>query len=93
MSALENIDWLGSIIIFVLIWWVILFMVLPHGATSYHEAGEETEAGNAPSAPMAPRLKRKALITTAITFVVWAIYLGLVETGVVQFDMFHRMGS
>ncbi|MGD8327263.1 MAG: DUF1467 family protein [Sphingomonadales bacterium] len=93
MSALENIDWLGSIIIFVLIWWVVLFMVLPHGATSYHEAGEETEAGNAPSAPMAPRLKRKVLITTVVTFVVWAAYIGLVETGVVQFDMFHHMGS
>lgn len=92
MSALDNIDWLGSIIVFVLIWWVILFMVLPHGATSYHEAGEETELGNAPSAPIEPRLKRKAIITTIITFFVWAAYLGLVETGIVGLDMFHYMG-
>lgn len=90
MSVFDNIDWLGSIVVFILIWWLMLFMVLPWGATSYHEAGEETEAGNNPSAPIAPRLKRKAWITTALAVVVWLLYLGLVETGLVAFDMFHK---
>lgn len=88
MSGFENVDWLGSIIVFVLIWWVILFMVLPWGATSYYEAGEDTEQGNAQSAPIAPRLKKKAVVTTVLAVILWSLYIGLVETGIVTLNMF-----
>jgi len=84
-------DWLGAIVAFVLIWWVALFCVLPWGATSYHEAGEDAEAGNAPSAPLRPRIGRKMWITTGLAIIGWLIYFAVVQAGWVDFDMFHQM--
>lgn len=63
----------GGIVVFVIIWWMVLFMVLPIGVQTQHEAGE-IEPGSAPSAPTAPRLLRKMLITTGIAAVLWGIF-------------------
>lgn len=46
-------------------WWLVLFMVLPHGVA----AEQNPQTGNAPSAPANPRLKRKFFITTLIAFI------------------------
>ncbi|MFZ5608913.1 MAG: DUF1467 family protein [Pseudomonadota bacterium] len=87
-----NIDWLGALVVLVLIWWVVLFMVLPWGAASYHERGEEVAPGHAPSAPLAPRLKKKALVTTAIALVLWLAYVGLFETGFIHLAFLEAGG-
>ena len=57
-----------------IIWWLVLFTVLPWGAHSAHERGDEVEPGHAPSSPLAPRLLRKFAITTVIASVVFAIF-------------------
>ncbi len=62
----------GSIVTFVMIWWVVLFTVLPWGIQSQLET-DDVEPGSEPGAPTAPRLSRKLLITTGITFVLWLI--------------------
>jgi len=57
--------------IFIIIWWVVLFMVLPFGTTI-----EETPPrGFATSAPQNPHLGKKFLVTTLISGVIW----GLIE--------------
>ena len=48
---------LSLIIVFTIIWWVVIFMVLPIGINS-----QTNEAG----APLKPNLKKKFLITTLI---------------------------
>jgi predicted secreted protein len=61
-----------SIASYFMIWWVVLFAVLPFGVRSDAEAGVETPRGADPGAPIAPKLAIKALATTLISFVVFA---------------------
>ncbi len=56
---------------FFVIWFIVLFAVLPFGVQSQQESGN-VAAGTDPGAPVAPRLFIKALWTTAISVVVFA---------------------
>ena len=50
---------LPSVAIFFVIWWLCLFVVLPFGVKSQHEAGEVTP-GTEAGAPHRPHLLRRA---------------------------------
>ena len=63
----------SAIAIYFIIWWTVLFAVLPLGVRNPHEAGKEIEGGQEPGAPVDPQLGRKALITTAVSAVVFAV--------------------
>src|SRR5258708_34244470 len=54
-----------SIAIYFIIWWVVLFAVLPWGVRSQQEQGTITP-GSDPGAPAIPRLKRKLVWTTIV---------------------------
>jgi predicted secreted protein len=75
----------STALIYVVIWWLVFFMALPIGARSYHEAGEEVEAGNVSSAPMRPRLWLKAGVTTGIAAVLTLIAYFLIDSGALSF--------
>jgi len=57
---------LGTVVVFVITWWLVFFMALPFGARPPEQPGE----GHAASAPERPRLALKAVITTAVAIVV-----------------------
>ena len=59
--------------IYVVVWWVVLFAVLPLGARSHHEAGIDLKDGGDPGAPVAHNLKRKAVTTTWVAALVWLV--------------------
>lgn len=48
---------LSLVVVFTIIWWLVLFMVLPVGLNS---------GVNSSGAPVKPKLKKKLLITTMI---------------------------
>jgi predicted secreted protein len=60
-----------AIAVFFLIWWVVLFAVLPWGVRSQHE-GATMVPGTDPGAPTSFRLGRKLLWTTLVAAVVYA---------------------
>jgi predicted secreted protein len=61
---------LSQAAIFLLIWFVVLFAVLPWGIRQ----SSEPEPGHDPGAPVNPNIGRKALITTAISLLLWGVY-------------------
>ena len=75
-----------SLAIYFIIWWLVLFTVLPWGARSHHEAEAELEPGSAPSAPLKPRIALKFAITTGIATVVFAIVYVIMTYKLVTLD-------
>jgi predicted secreted protein len=69
----------GSIIVYVLIWWIIFFSVLPLGIKSNKEKFKETIEGIDPGAPINPRIGKKFLITTIITSIIFIVIYYLVK--------------
>jgi predicted secreted protein len=55
----------GGTALFFVIWWILLFAVLPFGVRSQAESGE-IAAGTEPGAPAAPLLREKAIWTTLL---------------------------
>lgn len=60
-----------GVAIYVIVWWLAFFTMLPLGAKSLHEAGEEVAPGVERGAPQTPGLKRKAALAAAIAAIVW----------------------
>lgn len=70
----------SAIAIYFVIWWTVLFAVLPFGVRNAHEAGEVVQQGNEAGAPVAHGLVKKFLITTVVAAVVFAaIYWAIVN--------------
>ena len=63
----------GSIIVYVLIWWIIFFSVLPLGIQSNKEKFKERIEGVDPGAPNNPKIAKKFLITTLITTIIFSV--------------------
>jgi predicted secreted protein len=62
-----------AVAIFFLIWWVVLFAVLPFGIRSQHESGEIVP-GTDPGAPAIPKLMRKLAWTTLVSVLIFAAF-------------------
>lgn len=78
---------LGSAIaIYLLFWTVTLFAVLPLGVRTHEEAGLDRVHGQADSAPIAPMLWRKLLLTTLVSGAVFALFYGNFVNGWIGFD-------
>ena len=60
-----------SIAIYFIIWWTVLFAVLPWGVRSQEEAGEVAK-GTDPGAPVVHRLGRKLVWTSVVAAIVFA---------------------
>ena len=69
----------GSIIVYVLIWWIIFFSILPVGIQSNKEKFKEKIEGNDLGAPNNPKIGKKFLITTIITSLIFVVIYYLVK--------------
>ena len=61
----------GSLVVYIIIWWIIFFSVLPFGIKSNKEAFRDDIHGIDPGAPKNPKIARKFLITTIITSIIF----------------------
>tara|TARA_B100000963_G_C22458820_1_gene594680 strand:- start:400 stop:654 length:255 start_codon:yes stop_codon:yes gene_type:complete len=69
----------GSIIIYVMIWWIVFFSILPIGIQSNKKSFKESIEGIDPGAPKNPKIAKKFFITTIITSILFIMIYYLVE--------------
>lgn len=72
-----------GLMVYFLIWWTVLFAVLPLGVRP--DPVGDPEAGGWRGAPESPGLGRKALITTLVSTVLWVGVEALVRSDLVSF--------
>ena len=72
-----------AIAIYFLIWWVVLFAVLPWGVRAQ---GDDGTPGTDPGAPLLPHLKAKLIWTTAIASLVFGVCAVVYVKGLVTLD-------
>jgi predicted secreted protein len=64
--------WLSAVVVYILVWWVTLFAVLP----LWVAPTEPDDVGHGTGAPKHPHMLRKLALTTVIAAVIWlGIYL------------------
>ena len=73
-----------GVVTFLIIWWTVLFMVLPIGVRGHDEAGEAAPDGGDAGAPTDPQLWRKARLTTLIACAVFAPVFIVVHFGLID---------
>jgi len=66
----------GAIALYFVVWWIMLFAVLPFGVRSQIEDGDVV-SGSEPGAPSAPLLVEKAIWTTIVAGLVFVLTVGL----------------
>jgi predicted secreted protein len=75
-----------ALAIYFVIWWIVLFAMLPIGVRTAEEAGEKVSPGTAESAPLFPRLLPKMLATTVVATIVFAFVYAIVVHRVITLD-------
>ena len=75
-------DIISGIIVFILVWWVTLFSVLPIGI---EKSAENPKGGQGPGAPQHAKIKQKLMMTTAITTFIWIIIYILIDADIINF--------
>ena len=63
----------GAIIVYICIWWIVFFSVLPIGIKSQNIEFKDDLRGNDPGAPKNPNILKKFLTTTLITTIIFAV--------------------
>jgi len=84
---------LSAIILFLVVWFMCLFVILPLRLTSQKEAGDVVR-GTPPSAPANPQLKKKFLLVTVVAVIVWTGLVLFLMSGILtirDLDFFNRM--
>lgn len=72
-------NWVTALAIYFIIWWVVLFTVLPIGVRSQVE-NDDVTLGTERGAPAKPMIVRKMLLTSVVSLAVfaafyWAVYV------------------
>ncbi len=74
--------WVSGVVLYILIWWVTLFAVLPIGTTPLVQSDQ---ASGWRGAPLAPRLVMKLVMTTGVASVVWLLAYALITSDYLSF--------
>lgn len=85
----------SGIVLYVVIWFMTFFVALPIRLQTQGDKGDVVP-GTHSSAPEEHHLKKKALITTGVAFVIWAIVAYVILSGLItvrDFDWFKRLGD
>ena len=73
-------NWFTGIMAYAIIWWTVLFAILPWG----NRPPEVPEKGHAASAPAKPRLLIKFAITSVVSGVIFLLLLWLLKSNLIE---------
>ncbi|WP_185982946.1 DUF1467 family protein [Aureimonas mangrovi] len=79
-----------ALAIYFVIWWTVLFVVLPFGVRSQVEDGDVVP-GSADGAPTRPHLRLRLLATTALATFVFAVYYVATQVFAIGPDSFPHI--
>ena len=74
--------WFTAFVLYVIIWWTLLFAVLPIGTRPVAEADETSGWRGAPARPL---IGRKLLATTIAAAILWGGVMLLIDSGWISF--------
>ena len=74
-------SWATGVMVYIVLWWTVLFAVLPLGVRRVQDPGRGQERG----APERPQLLRKAIITSIVAAVLWVVFYVLHQADVFSF--------
>jgi predicted secreted protein len=75
--------WFLGLVVFALVWWTVLFCVLPVGVRP--DPDGDVAAGGWRGTPVRPMIARKLLWTTAVSVVVWLAIFAVIESDLISF--------
>ncbi|NQV22529.1 MAG: DUF1467 family protein [Rhodospirillales bacterium] len=75
---------ISGIVVYLIIWWLVLFVVLPFGVRTQHETGEGIEPGTPESAPAKSRILFKFSVTTGIATTLWAMAYAIIKYEIIS---------
>ena len=75
-------SWFTSLVVFIMVWWTVLFAVLPLWTRPRHEADEATGWRGLPDRPL---IGRKLLVTTAVSLLVWGAIMLVIRSDYLSF--------
>ena len=75
-------DWVSGIAIYLILWWLVIFLVLPWGVRPIPE--DDVRRGHAASAPRHPHMRLKMAITTVVAAVLWLGVWYALKSGALQ---------
>ncbi|KPP83339.1 MAG: putative secreted protein [Rhodobacteraceae bacterium HLUCCO07] len=84
----------SALVLYAVLWFLTLLVIIPIRLKTQGDVGQIVR-GTQAGAPHEHHLKAKALITTVVAFVLWAIIAGIIITGTItvrDLDWFGRMG-
>ena len=86
----------SAIVLFAVIWFMVLFVVLPIRVETQRDIGERVDGTHAGSPSSNFSMKRKFRITTIWALPIWILLTAVILWGgidVRDLDFFNRMGS
>jgi len=75
-----------GVALYFIIWWTVLFAMLPIGVRTSEEAGEKTMPGNAESAPHMPNLLPKMVATTVVSSIIFVALYAIIVHRMITLD-------
>ena len=76
------IEFLKGFLIYIIIWWIVVFTILPIGIRKQ----DKVEKGHAEGVPQNPQILKKFIITSLIAFVLWLLVFFIIKKQIFSFQ-------
>ena len=83
--------WISFLAIYFILWWVVLFAMLPFGLRTQDEE-EDVTLGTVSSAPRGPHMLRALLLTTVVSGLIFGVFYAAIVWFGLSFDSIPHLG-